>query len=233
MQPQILLSTGRQAGTHSAQRVHSTLYGEAVTRAGGIPAAYAGGIPEVLAGCYDGLLLTGGGDIAPERYGASRLPTDEIDELRDAEEFALLEAFEKKRRPIFGICRGIQLLNIYYGGTLYQHIPNHGNNTVHWVQAVPGSQISILCGSRFETNSWHHQAVRTLAPPLTAAAISDDGIIEALEHQTLPIFAVQWHPERMICGLCSDLSTDHLMLFSHFIKVIKECKKRHEPNQNC
>ena len=230
MRPLILLSSGRRAGEHSTLRAVSALYGEAVTRAGGTPAAYAGGDPTRLAARFDGLLLTGGGDVAPERYGAVRLPSDEVDEARDTEELALIEAFLARRRPIFGICRGIQLLNVAFGGTLYQQVGNHAENARHDVRAAAGSRVEALCGGSFAVNSWHHQAVREAAPGLRVTARSDDGVIEAVEHEILPVLAVQWHPERMIEGVCMDVPNDQLCLFTDFIK---ECERQHEPDKDC
>lgn len=219
MQPLILLSAGCQPGTHSARRAVSVLYGEALVRAGGLPAVFSGGCPEALAQRFSGLLLTGGGDAAPERYGAVRLPTDDVDEARDAEELALIDAFVRRGRPVFGICRGIQILNIALGGTLIQHIPSHADGARHVVEAVRGTMIHAVCGGSFETNSWHHQAVGRLAPGLRSAAQSADGTIEAIEHEALPVFAVQWHPERMVAGLCADVGTDHLCLFTRFVEM--------------
>lgn len=230
MQPLILLSSGRREGEHSTLRTVSALYGEAVTRAGGVPAAYAGGDPARLAACFDGLLLTGGGDVAPERYGAARLPSDEVDEVRDKEETALIEAFLARKRPIFGICRGIQLLNVFFGGTLYQQVENHSDNARHNVYTAAGSRIYALCDSCFGVNSWHHQAVREAAPGLRVTARSADGVIEAVEHKKLPVFGVQWHPERMIEGVCMDVPNDQLCLFSYFIK---ECERQHESDKDC
>lgn len=218
MRPLILISAGCQPGKYSARRTVSTLYGEVIAQAGGIPAVYTGGNPESLAQPFSGLLLSGGGDVEPKRYGASRLPTDDVDEARDAEEFALIEAFLRQKKPVFGICRGIQVLNVYFGGTLRQDIPHHAEGTRHWVNAVQGTVFHRLCGERFVTNSWHHQAVGKLAPGLRAAAAAEDGTIEAVQHEILPVFAVQWHPERMIPNLCADVETDHLCLFRQFVQ---------------
>lgn len=229
MQPLILLTTSFWEGAHSRRRALSVLYGEAVSRAGGLPATFSGGDPKILAKRCAGLVLTGGGDVDPARYGAARLPTDEVDAGRDAEELALIDAFLAEKRPIFGICRGIQLLNVYFGGTLAQDIPGHSDGARHIVTTAENSRLRAACGARFETNSWHHQAVQTVAPALRASALSEDGTIEGIEHPFLPVFAVQWHPERMINGLCSDVGTDQLCLFTYFIK---ECEKRYESAQN-
>lgn len=221
----ILLTTGRRTGGLSVSRTASALYGDALARAGGIPAAFSGGDPQALAQRFSGLLLTGGGDVEPSRYGGSRLPTDTVDVDRDREEFALLDAFLQQGRPVFGICRGVQLLNVYFGGTLRQQIPGHADGVCHAVNAAPGSRVEALCGSTFETNSWHHQAALAPAPALRCTAVSADGIPEALEHGSLPVFGVQWHPERMIPGLCADVPTDHQCLFDDFVK---DCINHHE-----
>ncbi len=221
----ILLTTGRRTGGLSVIRTASILYGEALARAGGLPAAFSGGDPASLAREFSGLLLTGGGDVEPARYGGARLPTDTVDVDRDREEFALLDAFLRQGRPVFGICRGVQLLNVYFGGTLRQQVPGHADGARHTVHAVPGSRIEALCGAAFETNSWHHQAADALAPGLRCTASSPDGLAEALEHEAFPVFGVQWHPERMLPGLCADVDTDHQCLFDDFIK---ECGAHHE-----
>lgn len=221
----ILLTTGRRTGGLSVSRTASILYGEALARAGGLPAAFSGGDPASLAREFSGLLLTGGGDVEPARYGGARLPTDTVDVDRDREEFALLDAFLRQGRPVFGICRGVQLLNVYFGGTLRQQVPGHADGARHTVHAVPGSRIEALCGAAFETNSWHHQAADALAPGLRCTASSPDGLAEALEHEAFPVFGVQWYPERMLPGLCADVDTDHQCLFDDFIK---ECGAHHE-----
>ena len=221
----ILLTTGRRTGGLSVSRTASILYGEALARAGGLPAAFSGGDPASLAREFSGLLLTGGGDVEPARYGGARLPTDPVAAARDREEFALLDAFLRQGRPVFGICRGVQLLNVYFGGTLRQQVPGHADGARHTVHAVPGSRIEALCGAAFETNSWHHQAADALAPGLRCTASSPDGLAEALEHEAFPVFGVQWHPERMLPGLCADVDTDHQCLFDDFIK---ECGAHHE-----
>ena len=221
----ILLTTGRRTGGLSVSRTASILSGEALARAGGLPAAFSGGDPASLAREFSGLLLTGGGDVEPARYGGARLPTDTVDVDRDREEFALLDAFLRQGRPVFGICRGVQLLNVYFGGTLCQQVPGHADGARHTVHAVPGSRIEALCGAAFETNSWHHQAADALAPGLRCTASSPDGLAEALEHEAFPVFGVQWHPERMLPGLCADVDTDHQCLFDDFIK---ECGAHNE-----
>ena len=108
-------------------------------------------------------------------------------------------------KPILGICRGLQLLNVYFGGTLHQHILGHaqvcGRDHLHIVHAAPGL-LRALYGARFTVNSAHHQAVETLGGGLKVLACAPDGTVEAIAHKALPAFAVQWHPERL-CGAFS------------------------------
>lgn len=157
-----------------------------------------------LAALADGLYLPGGGDIPPEYYGEKALPAcGEPEEGRDALEFLLARAFLEAKKPIFGICRGLQLLNVLLGGTLWQDIPSqlgmeHPDDSIHEVKTGENSVFRELFGERFQVNSYHHQGVKDLAPGLLPGAWDGSGrIVEAFSHKTLPIWAVQWHPERM------------------------------------
>lgn len=158
-----------------------------------------------LCGLADGLLLTGGGDVEPARYGERMLDAcGEPDLWRDAAELAYAKAFIAAKKPVMGICRGLQLLNVALGGTLYQDISSqlgieHPSGVVHEVAARDGSDLERFFGERFLVNSYHHQAVKELAPGLAVDAVSadDERIIEAFHHTCLPIAAYQWHPERM------------------------------------
>ena len=158
----------------------------------------------------DGLLLPGGGDMDPAFYGQERIPAcGEPNLLRDAAEPKLLRAFLAADKPVLGICRGIQFLNVHLGGTLYQDLPaehptaaNHHQTPpydvpVHSVTLTAGSPLWTLLGKdALAVNSLHHQAIKTLAPGLAAMAVSEDGLTEAV---CLPdkrfVWAVQWHPE--------------------------------------
>lgn len=161
---------------------------------------------------YDGFLITGGQDVDPSCYGAEREPLcEESTELRDTFEILLARECMRTGKPVFGICRGLQLLNVAYGGTLIQDIPtsieteivhSQKNRTVkyaHAVRTVPGTVYAgILGGEPFMVNSFHHQCVKDLAPGFAASILSPDGIIEGIECVSYPqIKAVQWHPERM------------------------------------
>jgi putative glutamine amidotransferase len=156
----------------------------------------------------DGLLLTGGEDVDPARYHAAPHPKlDNTDAARDAVELALISGARARRLPLLGICRGIQILNVAFGGTLFQDLASehptaidHADETrPHGVRLAPQSLVHRTVGTlQASVNSRHHQAVRQLGPGLVATAWANDGVIEALEAEngSAPwMLAVQWHPE--------------------------------------
>ncbi len=190
----------------------NTAYVRALESAGLVPLA----IPTMLAPEHAaaalagvrGLVLTGGEDVAPDRYGASPHPRlGTVDPSRDAAEVALIDAARQHGLPILAICRGIQILNVALGGTLYQDldserpgpVPHSDETARHDVRVAAGSLLEHTLGTRSATvNSRHHQAIRDLAPGLKAVAWADDGVIEAAEPKNASepwIVAVQWHPE--------------------------------------
>ena len=153
----------------------------------------------------DGLLLPGGGDMDPKFYGQERIPAcGEPNLLRDAAEPLLLRAFLATDKPVLGICRGIQVMNAVLGGDLYQdikpfeHLPHNGHwAKVHTVTVRRGTLLSRILGQdTVLVNSQHHQAVDRVAPGFTLAALSEDGIVEAIEKPDAGFcLGVQWHPE--------------------------------------
>lgn len=153
----------------------------------------------------DGLLLPGGGDMDPKFYGQARIPAcGEPNLLRDAAEPLLLRAFLAADKPVLGICRGIQVMNAVLGGDLYQdikpfeHLPHNDHWTkVHTVTVRRGTLLSRILGQdTVLVNSQHHQAVDRVAPGFTLAALSEDGIVEAIEKPDAGFcLGVQWHPE--------------------------------------
>lgn len=153
----------------------------------------------------DGLFLSGGVDITPSLYGEEKIAQCGAgDPKRDEMELLLLQAFLNKKKPILGVCRGFQMINIYFGGTLYQDIAqqtgfsDHPYDCFHSVHTTEGSVVRELFGPEFTVNSLHHQAIKKLADCLTPTAFSVSGhFVEAYQHKDLPIIAVQWHPERM------------------------------------
>lgn len=154
---------------------------------------------------YDGLLLPGGGDMDPKFYGQERIPAcGEPNLLRDAAEPLLLRAFLAADKPVLGICRGIQVMNAVLGGDLYQdikpfeHLPHNDHwAKVHTVTVRRGTLLSRILGQdTVLVNSQHHQAVDRVAPGFTLAALSEDGIVEAIEKPDARFcLGVQWHPE--------------------------------------
>jgi putative glutamine amidotransferase len=190
-------------------------YVRAVVRSGGIPlilspltgVVHTAEILESL----DGLVLTGGEDVDPAHYGQDRHPRlGNVDPLRDAFELALFRDATTRSIPVLAICRGIQLVNVALGGTLWQDIPsdrpgalNHNvtsgrDHRTHAVEIVPGSRLARALGAtRCEVNSFHHQSIRDLGGGLVVTGVAPDREIEAVESAEGDpwLLAVQWHPE--------------------------------------
>ena len=191
-------------------------YVQAVLMAGANPVLVPLGLPDDrlqgLLARLDGILFSGGGDIHPQRYGAQPHPlVNTVDEDRDRVEIALVRQAVESEKPFLGICRGLQVVNVALGGSLYEdlleqhpnslkhdHFPDEARDFLaHSVSIDKGSQLSdILGAAEMDVNSLHHQGIRLLAPPLRAAAHAPDGVIEAVEALVHPFgLAVQWHPE--------------------------------------
>lgn len=208
------IETGSYIGRERAFVVYD--YVQAIALAGGIPII----LPvvesdEQIMGqvqLIDGLLLSGGQDVAPAYYGEQpESALGVVHRERDAHELALVKIAHQMNKPILGICRGIQLINVAFGGTLYQDISSHHQQALqhcqkskpesaaHTVHLVEGSLIHRLLGSStIETNTFHHQAVKTLAPGFTVTGTADDQLIEVIERDGDPFtLGVQWHPELM------------------------------------
>lgn len=212
-QPVILISSGRFVDTLSMQRRQSELYAACLAAVNAAGVLYCGDMADILAARCDGLLLAGGGDLHPARYGQSPCANVilSIDEVRDAEEQALFNAFFTRGKPILGVCRGMQAINVFLGGTLHQHTEGH-MDCCHSVRCF--GLLQAMLGTSQTVNSFHHQTVDRVAERLSVAACAPDGTIEALVHPTAPILGVQWHPERLVPGICTDVAeTDHLPLF--------------------
>jgi len=161
----------------------------------------------------DGLIMTGGADIHPSFYGQIVLDRcGDIDEERDRFEVELVHAARARDLPFLGICRGLQVLNVALGGSLYQDLsyrqgtdPSHQSpreqrgDTAHPVSLATGSRLAEILGTReLPVTSTHHQVIRDLAPDLKASAVAPDGVIEGVEGPGRFLLAVQWHPERMV-----------------------------------
>lgn len=188
----------------------------AVVRAGGIPVLppYLGeAAARELMERADGLMLTGGADLSPALYGEAPLPQcGAIQPERDASDLLLLRTALALRRPVLCICRGCQLANVFFGGTLYQDLPaqypgalahsdypGYACPSAHAVDLLPDTPLAaLLAESRIGVNSLHHQAIRTLAGVLRPMARSEDGVTEAWYHPGLPFcWGLQWHPEML------------------------------------
>lgn len=210
-----ITGTTRLYGGADRSGVNSA-YVRSVIGAGGIPfilpplhgAEHAAEVIEVL----DGLVLSGGEDVDPVHYGQAPHHTvaDNIDPLRDAQELALFRLAQERNVPVLAICRGIQLVNVALGGTLWQDLPSDRPGALphnqpdgrtartHPVDITPGSRLERALGAtRIEVNTFHHQSIRELASGLVITAQAPDGEIEGVESvKGAPwLLAVQWHPE--------------------------------------
>ncbi|MFE1647015.1 gamma-glutamyl-gamma-aminobutyrate hydrolase family protein [Microbacterium sp. P01] len=200
-------------------------YFDAVTASGGAavllpPQPNPDAAAEVVLDGIDGLILTGGLDVAPELYGAERHPTtDPARSDRDAWELALFRGAEVRRLPVFAICRGLQLVNVARGGTLHQHLPEAlgteryriggGVFATNAVAVAPNSTLARLVGDGdLDVHSYHHQGVDRVGEGLVVSGRTDDGLVQAFEDPDAAyLVGVQWHPEenpedrRLFAGL--------------------------------
>lgn len=183
-------------------------YAEAIIDAGGVPVflpySEDGQRLSEYASMLDGLLFAGGADLDPKYYGEeTAFDSVEVTPARDSFELALFPVFYATGKPILGICRGIQLMNVALGGSLYQHIESHrqeGGGAPCTAEVKAGSRLAKIFGRSGEIliNSYHHQAVKRAADGLTVSATSPEGICEALELPGERFFVgVQWHPEML------------------------------------
>ena len=179
-------------------------YPRLVQRAGGLAAMLPPDAPEHAAATVarlDGLVVAGGPDVEPVRYGAEPDPrTGPPARERDAWELALIDAALTAGLPLLGICRGMQLLNVALGGTLTQHVDGHaevpGVFSRHPVKPVPGTLYADVVPEESSVPTYHHQAVDRLGPGLLPSAHAEDGTVEAIELPSAPwVLGVQWHPE--------------------------------------
>lgn len=218
------------------------LYPNAIRRFGGLPVILPLELSikeyESLSRTLNGILFTGGPDVHPFQFGEeTRTGCGEVSVLRDQAELALFHCMYGQKKPILGICRGVQLINIALGGTIYQDMSSqfHGDDTIahrqpfpctqacHRVELSPGTRLFSLAGSPvIEVNSMHHQAVKKPAAALTVNALARGGLIEGLEMDDYPfLIGVQWHPE-YLAGSC-----DHAdRLFQSFVDA---CRDSAEP----
>lgn len=220
----------------SGSRINQT-YLQSVLMAGAAPVplpviADTSALSSIINSC-EGLLLTGGGDISPIYYGEEYSPDlRSVSDARDICELLLFRLAMERKIPVFGICRGMQLINVALGGSLYQHLGSvpefniqhdqqeERRTTTHGIAIETGSIMERVFGSQAQVNSFHHQAIKDLAPGLKVTARSPDGVIEAVESidQSGPvIMGVQWHPEEL-----SASEPKAAALFKLFVELCEE-----------
>jgi putative glutamine amidotransferase len=206
-------------------------YVRAIEAAGALPVVMPPLAPDdvsALVGRLDGLVLSGGPDLAPAAYGAQ--PHTELGSTEpalDVFEYAVAREALRLELPVLGICRGAQTLNVARGGTLHQHLPDvvgdaiahrqdqDGRQPTHLVEVLPGSRLAGVLGTtRLHVNSFHHQAIDRLGTGLRACALAPDGTIEGIEDDALPfVVAVQWHAETLVNAPA------HLALFLELVAI--------------
>lgn len=235
--PRILLSTGnsmRTSGLFREDAMTGRNYSLAVAQVGGLPTMTAVLDPALApeyAASHDGLLLTGGVDIDPGAFGATPdRDLGQVDERRDQFELALYAAFRAVGKPILGICRGIQIINVAEGGTLHQHLPavagtfqhdqrDYRGEPLHPVTLESDSALARAFGrTMIKTNSYHHQAVDSVGAGLRVVARAGDGVVEAVEAKSGSfVLGVQWHPE-----MSFQQWPDQVAPFRAYIEALKD-----------
>lgn len=236
MKPVIGITT---ALGENERQVLSNTYVKAVLHAGGLPIILPVGTEQDVkqfAGLIDGLLLTGGGDIDPTVFGEE--PHQRLGDVEPARDIVELEIFREVlalNKPILGVCRGLQIMNIALGGNMYQDIyaQKEGellqhiqkaptSHASHFVQVEKGSLLaSIAKTPQIKVNSYHHQAVKDVPAPLKVSGVASDGVIEAIESTAHHfVLGVQWHPE----ALAQKEDIVSRQIFDEFIRKSKESR---------
>jgi putative glutamine amidotransferase len=218
--PLIGLTTFRNQSSAGLSQISVTeAYVSALVGAGAAPLLIPLGLPQTILQTIfsrlDGILFTGGGDVHPGQYHGQDHPlVDEVDPDRDRIEIQLIQDAIRSDLPFLGICRGLQVVNVALGGTLFEDILDQRpgsqrhqfwperprNHLAHPVEIEPASRLAVILGvDHPKVNSFHHQGIRDLAPVLQASAYAPDGLIEAVELPDHPFgLAVQWHPEWLV-----------------------------------
>lgn len=207
-------------------------YFAAVTAAGGevVPIDAYAVEPDIglIIGGVEGLLISGGVDLQPFYYHEENVACGTLDPVLDDFEMKAMSEAVKQNKPVLGICRGMQLINVFFGGSLYQNIfccefhkRYENKDRVHRTKVESGTFLEQVYGkTEIAVNSAHHQAVKVLADDLVPAQYSNEGILEAFYHKDKPIFAVQWHPERMCLANAREDTEDGLKLFKFFVDML-------------
>ncbi len=243
MRPLIVVTTPiRPGGSHGLPQVQlNAQYVAAVEEPGGTALLATPAHDEEsvrrLVGMAHALVLTGGEDVDPARYGQEPHPAlGSVNLPRDAMELAALEAALERRLPVLAICRGLQLLNVALGGTLFQDLPAQRPGRVHHEQTAPwshrwhgarvepGSALHAVFGTgELFINSFHHQGIDRLAPGLEATVLAEDGLVEGVEATEYPwVYGVQWHPERGEAESPGDERDPDRRLFWALVRAARE-----------
>lgn len=231
--PRIGISANRKDG----QTCLAETYIQSVIQAGGapvvIPATTDLRVLTAVVQDLDGILMSGGGDINPLFVGEEPLPAlQDVDTLRDRYDLLLIRLASNRQIPLMGICRGHQMLNAAFGGTLYQDIYSQADTDVikhsqKMAREEASHTVHLEDGCVIAVNSFHHQAVKDVAPEFVQTAVAPDGINEGMRHPEKSVFSVQWHPEAM--AIHGD--EEALALFNHFIeeaRIFRQAKELHQ-----
>lgn len=231
--PRIGISANRKDG----QTCLAETYIQSVIQAGGapvvIPATTDLRVLTAVVQDLDGILMSGGGDINPLFVGEEPLPAlQDVDTLRDRYDLLLIRLASNRQIPLMGICRGHQMLNAVFGGTLYQDIYSQADtDVIKHSQKMAREEVShtvhLEDGCVIAVNSFHHQAVKDVAPEFVQTAVAPDGINEGMRHPEKSVFSVQWHPEAMAIHGDEEAQA----LFNHFIeeaRIFRQAKELHQ-----
>lgn len=231
--PRIGISANRKDG----QTCLAETYIQSVIQAGGapvvIPATTDLRVLTALVQDLDGILMSGGGDINPLFVGEEPLPAlQDVDTLRDRYDLLLIRLASNRQIPLMGICRGHQMLNAVFGGTLYQDIYSQADTDVikhsqKMAREEASHTVHLEDGCVIAVNSFHHQAVKDVAPEFVQTAVAPDGINEGMRHPEKSVFSVQWHPEAMAIHGDEEAQA----LFNHFIeeaRIFRQAKELHQ-----
>jgi putative glutamine amidotransferase len=218
--PAVLLADRLPAALHDAEfDLHFSEYPAAIAAAGGLPVELTRDAPVAdMVDRLDGVVIAGGADIDPSRYG--HIPHRELGHVepeRDEWELAVIAVALATGTPLLGICRGAQLIQIHFGGVLVQHVElgdgaghprwdEPRNEPAHPVRFTAGTLACTLFGNDASVNSLHHQTIETIAPGLVASGHAPDGVIETIELPGRPVLGVQWHPEMLTSSIDPSLS---------------------------
>ena len=203
-----------------------TNYYNALEAAGATPVPCDESDIENLVTSVDGILIPGGCDLNPALYHEKNTESQNINDSLDALEERVLQLAVTYKKPVLGICRGLQLINVFFGGSLVQNVSDCDvHQRVESIDKVHATTVThdsflydIYKKESIMVNSAHHQSIKVLGTNLRAVQYCTDGIIEAIVHETLPIIAVQWHPERMCLANARTDTVDGLCVFTYFVE---------------